>query len=148
MNLLRQYLRTTSFAYSIIRNGQIIEKDRDNLLAGTFNAKKFALTSRQRRLVTFYKLKGQNIITAIIRHHNYYYVIGPVIISTNDQDKTPQPFLVSSAHLKHFSADRFIMVIALCINLLGAYINSKNCSFVTGDPFIPTQALRRAVSSV
>lgn len=40
MNLLRQYLRTTSFAYSIIRNGQIIEKDRDNLLAGTFNAKK------------------------------------------------------------------------------------------------------------
>ncbi|QZN92976.1 AraC family transcriptional regulator [Limosilactobacillus panis] len=125
MNLLRQYLRTTSFAYSIIRNGQTIEKDRDNLLAGTFNAKKFALTSRQRRLVTFYKLKGQNIITAIIRHHNYYYVIGPVIISTNDQDKTPQPFLVSSAHLKHFSADRFIMVIALCINLLGAYINSK-----------------------
>lgn len=125
MNLLTQYLATANFAYSILNNGQLIKKDKDNFLAGTFNPLLFIHNHVPRRLITIYKLKGHNLTLVVLKSRETYYLLGPLIVKSVDSKALATPFLLSNGHFKQFSQDQLITIINLCINLLGAYVRPR-----------------------
>lgn len=125
MDLLTQYLTTANFAYSILNHDQLIKKDKDNFLAGTFNPQRFIHSYPPRRLINFYKLNGHNLTLAVIKANDTYYLLGPMVIKPTDNKELATPFLLSSGHFKQFSQDQLITIISLCIKLLGAYINLR-----------------------
>lgn len=121
MNLMRYYLKTVNFAYSIVYENRVIDRDQDTLLADTFDPIKFIESNNSNRLISFYKLGGQNILIAVINFNYHYYLIGPILIESGSDIQSA--ILLSNTHLKRFTISRYLTIIKLCIRLLGAYIN-------------------------
>lgn len=125
MNLLTQYLTTANFAYSILSHNQLIKKDRDNSLANTFNPQMFIHRHTPKRLISFYRLTGHNLILVVLKSNDTYYLLGPMIIKSTDNKELAEPFILSNGHFKQFSQEQLITIISLCINLLGAYVSPR-----------------------
>lgn len=132
MNLLRQYLHTCNFAYCIFAGNHLVERDKDNLLADSFDVNQFVIDNKKPRLISFYRMRQRKVYVAIINWHDFNYVVGPVIIDNIHKKNLTYDYptlLVSNAHLKHLSQNQFINIINLSIRMLGAYVNPKKVKF-------------------